>query len=61
MEEFNPVFVPKTDATKFGHHGCPFNQGLNCDGLEKSNCKKCGWNPVVEESRKEALRRGGLV
>lgn len=31
---------------------CMFNEGVIC---YKRNCENCGWNPVVDERRKEAL------
>ena len=31
---------------------CRYNEGVCCDSM---NCDNCGWNPVVEERRKESL------
>ena len=31
---------------------CVFNPGVLC---EDNKCQNCGWNPAVEEKRKEAL------
>ena len=38
----------------WGEISCKFNGGVNC-GIEE--CEKCGWNPEVEQRRKEALRK----
>ncbi len=32
---------------------CPYNRAIDC--IEQSKCKKCGWNPDVENKRKERL------
>lgn len=34
---------------------CPHNSALLC---YKRNCGSCGWNPVVEQMRKEARSNG---
>ena len=34
---------------------CPYNANINCDVKEKP-CRTCGWNPKVEEIRKERIR-----
>lgn len=34
---------------------CPYNSNVNCDVKEKP-CHKCGWNPKVDERRKERIR-----
>lgn len=31
---------------------CKYNEGVGCD---IQRCENCGWNPVVEKRRKEAL------
>ena len=28
---------------------CPYNEGCRC---EKMDCKRCGWNPKVDEARR---------
>jgi len=33
---------------------CIHNWGVDCKGT--SRCEKCGWNPVVEQTRKEKIR-----
>ena len=30
---------------------CPYNAWVKCP--EKMKCEQCGWNPIVEEKRKE--------
>ena len=30
---------------------CKYNTEVNCDGHK--NCNKCGWNPDVNEKRKQ--------
>lgn len=38
-------------------HKCGFNpKGVKCPDTE-DKCVKCGWNPIVEARRKEALVR----
>lgn len=32
---------------------CAFNASVNCE--KHDNCKKCGWNPVVEAKRKAKM------
>lgn len=32
---------------------CKYNIGVSCSERE---CKHCGWNPAVEQERKEKLR-----
>lgn len=32
---------------------CPYNKAVVCDEMK---CKKCGWNPRVEQIRKVAMR-----
>lgn len=59
MDEFNPVFVPKTDAQELGGTGCPHNKGVNCKGPTKEPCQKCGWNPAVHDLRVKKLRARG--
>lgn len=34
---------------------CPFNEWVKCP--EKKECNKCGWNPKVENERKELRLR----
>lgn len=31
---------------------CPYNAGVDCRG---DNCFKCGWNPEVEQKRREKM------
>ena len=33
---------------------CPYNQAIDC--TEQSKCRFCGWNPVVENKRKERFK-----
>lgn len=33
---------------------CVFNRRIDCSAHDK--CENCGWNPVVEQKRKEAIR-----
>lgn len=35
---------------------CPYNSMINCDVREPKPCHKCGWNPKVDERRKERIR-----
>ena len=35
---------------------CKYNSAILC--IEKTACKKCGWNPKVEEKRKKQYREG---
>ena len=30
---------------------CKYNESVNCDGCK--TCNKCGWNPDVNEKRKQ--------
>ena len=34
-------------------NSCPHNQAVECD--DRYYCFKCGWNPAVEQRRKELL------
>lgn len=34
---------------------CKYKLYIDCIGVQ--NCKKCGWNPEVEEKRKKKLRK----
>lgn len=37
---------------------CKFRpHGVQCYEADKAHCDKCGWNPEVEEKRKEKLRK----
>lgn len=36
----------------WGKRYCKFNEHVNCAVQE---CDKCGWNPEVEQKRKEAI------
>ena len=36
---------------------CIFKPYINCEKCD--NCKKCGWNPKVEEQRKAKLNGKG--
>lgn len=38
----------------YGPGKCKYNQSIDC--TEKTNCKKCGWNPAVEKIRKKKAR-----
>lgn len=33
-------------------YGCLFNEGVSC---EVQDCKSCGWHPIVERRRREAI------
>lgn len=36
---------------------CQYNSGVCCD-LDYKHCSRCGWNPIVDEMRKTAIRLG---
>ena len=36
-------------------YDCPYNPGCHC---AKMDCYRCGWNPKVEEARKEKMHNG---
>ena len=36
---------------------CQYNDGVACEAKNRV-CKKCGWNPIVAEMRKQAIEMG---
>lgn len=34
---------------------CKYNRGVMCDDDEKRDCKCCGWNPKVEQARRNEI------
>ena len=42
-----------------GVHNCPYASSLQCESPD-SQCKSCGWNPVVDSKRRRMLDRGQL-
>lgn len=44
----------KARYCKSEEHPCKYNQGVGCI-VQK--CSKCGWNPEVEQIRKEKLEK----
>lgn len=35
---------------------CPYNQNVECR-ISKSDCRICGWNPTVDEKRREEFKQ----
>ena len=33
---------------------CPYNIAVECDIYQRAKCESCGWNPKVEQKRREA-------
>ena len=52
-----------TDVVRFVHYGSECYLRMKRDGEDaecKADCSKCGWNPAVDERRKEKIAVGGL-
>lgn len=38
---------------------CTYNKGVECfTPLHRRKCNKCGWRPVVDKRRREAIKNG---
>ena len=57
MDEDMPVFVPRTDISfPNSRNGlCHYNDSVMC--MERIDCNKCGWNPVVARQRSYKIRK----
>ena len=44
----------RTKHSKERNGPCRFNKEVECDLMKP--CGKCGWNPKIEEMRKEKIR-----
>ena len=52
--------IAKAQAKQLvGVHNCPYASSLQCESPD-SQCKSCGWNPVVDSKRRRMLDRGQL-
>ena len=57
-DEGGAIFIPNTDGVVPHSNGCcAYNKAVICFEFG-DRCKKCGWNPKVEEKRRTKIREG---
>ena len=67
IEVFDDEMLPVMDyPVSFNvntNSGCLYNKAVMCD--DKSKCRTCGWNPLVDSERRpktrERLRKAGWL